>query len=165
MNSVTRNRQRVLAMFLPVSAGLLVIGSALTPEGLDQIIMTKTTVLAVLPIAINAEAAVRTTDSRLVRLARSFSASDAKLFLSVVLPTAIPFVISGLRLAVGRAMIGIVVAEVYGSAGGIGMMMSQSGSRFETDRVFVGVLTIVAVGLLCAELLRLVEQRLEHWRA
>ena len=61
-------------------------------------------------------------------------------------------------------MIGIVVGEVYGSAGGIGMMISQAGSRFQTDRVFVGVLTIVAAGVVLVELLRRVERRVEVWR-
>jgi NitT/TauT family transport system permease protein len=117
--------------------------------------------LAVLPIAINAQAAVRTTDARLIKVAASFGASEWLFFRSVVLPSSVPFLLTGLRLAVGRGMIGIVVGEVYGSSGGIGMMISQAGSRFETDRVFVGVLTIVAAGVILVELLRRVEQRVQ----
>ncbi len=102
--------------------------------------------LAVLPIAINAQAAVRTTDPRLIKVAASFGASDWRLFRTIILPSAIPFLLAGLRLAIGRGMIGIVVGEIYGSAAGVGAMISQAGSRFQTDRVFVGVLTIVAAG-------------------
>jgi ABC-type nitrate/sulfonate/bicarbonate transport system permease component len=120
--------------------------------------------LAVLPIAINAMAAVRTVDARLVRVARSFSANDARLFRSIILPGAVPFLLAGARLAVGRGMIGIVVGEIYGSAAGLGAMMNQAGSRFETDKVFVGVLTIAAAGVALVELIRRIEQRVEVWR-
>ena len=75
-----------------------------------------------------------------------------------------PFLLAGLRLAIGRGMIGIVVGEIYGSAAGIGMMINQAGSRFETDKVFVGVLTIVAAGVVLVELVRRIERRVEVWR-
>jgi NitT/TauT family transport system permease protein len=120
--------------------------------------------LAVLPIAINALAAVRTIDVRLIRVARSFSAGEWLLFRSIILPSAVPFLLAGMRLAVGRGMIGIVVGEIYGSAAGIGMMINQAGSRFETDRVFVGVLTIAAAGVALVELIRTIERRVEVWR-
>jgi NitT/TauT family transport system permease protein len=120
--------------------------------------------LAVLPLAINAHAAVRTTDPRLIAVARSFGASEARLFCSVILPSSIPFLLAGLRLAVGRGMIGVVVGEIYGSAAGVGAMISQSGARFETDKVFVGVLTIVAAGLILVELIERVERHIELWR-
>lgn len=120
--------------------------------------------LAVLPIAIAAQSAVRTTDGRLVRVARSFGASRSMLFGSIILPATIPFLIGGMRLAIGRAMIGIVVGELYGSALGLGLMINRAGSLFETDTVFVGVLTIVAAGLMLTNLLRRLERRLEHWQ-
>jgi NitT/TauT family transport system permease protein len=121
--------------------------------------------LAVLPIAINAQAAVRTTDPRLVKVAASFGASDARLFRTIILPSALPFLLAGLRLAIGRGMIGVVVGEIYGSAAGIGAMISQAGSRFQTDRVFVGVLTIVAAGVLLVEIVQRIERRFDIWRA
>ena len=121
--------------------------------------------LAVLPIAISAQSAVRTTDARLVTLARSCNAGQWQLFRSVILPSAIPYLLAGLRLAIGRAMIGIVVGEIYGSAAGVGAMINQAGSRFQTDRVFVGVLTIVAAGMVLSEVVRRIERRVEPWRA
>ncbi len=121
--------------------------------------------LAVLPLAINAHAAVRTTDARLIAVARSFGASEARLFHSIILPSSVPFLLAGLRLAVGRGMIGVVVGEIYGSAAGVGAMISQAGARFETDKVFVGVLTIVAAGLMLVELVERIEHRVELWRA
>lgn len=120
--------------------------------------------LAVLPIAISALGAVRTTDIRLIRVAKSFSAGDWLIFRSIVLPNAVPFLLAGVRLAVGRGMIGIVVGEIYGSAAGIGMMINQAGSRFETDKVFVGVLAIAAAGVALTEIIRSIERRVEVWR-
>jgi ABC-type nitrate/sulfonate/bicarbonate transport system permease component len=121
--------------------------------------------LAVLPLAINAHAAVRTTDARLVAVARSFGASQARMFRSIILPSSIPFLLAGVRLAVGRGMIGVVVGEIYGSTAGVGAMISQAGARFETDKVFVGVLTIVAAGLILVGLVERIERRVEIWRA
>jgi NitT/TauT family transport system permease protein len=120
--------------------------------------------LAVLPIAINAQAAVRTTDPRLIKVASSFGASDWHLFRTIILPSALPFLLAGLRLAIGRGMIGIVVGEIYGSAAGVGAMINQAGSRFQTDRVFVGVLTIVAAGMILVHLVQRLERRIEDWR-
>jgi NitT/TauT family transport system permease protein len=120
--------------------------------------------LAMVPIAISALGAVRTADTRLVRVAKSFGAGDWLLFRSIILPSAVPFLLAGVRLAVGRGMIGIVVGEIYGSASGIGMMINQAGARFETDKVFVGVLAIAAAGVALVEVIRLIEQRVEVWR-
>ena len=120
--------------------------------------------LAVLPIAISAMGAVRTVDARLIRVAKSFSAGDARLFRSIILPGTVPFLLAGARLAVGRGMIGIVVGEIYGSSAGIGMMINQAGARFETDKVFVGVMTIAVAGVALVELIRVIERRVEAWR-
>jgi NitT/TauT family transport system permease protein len=120
--------------------------------------------LAVLPIAINAHAAVRTTDPRLIKVSLSFGAGDWRLFRSIILPGSLPFLLAGLRLAIGRGMIGVVVGEIYGSAAGIGAMISQAGARFQTDKVFVGVLTIVAAGVLLVELVQRIERRFDVWR-
>jgi ABC-type nitrate/sulfonate/bicarbonate transport system permease component len=120
--------------------------------------------LAVLPIAINAHAAVRTTDARLVRVAASFGAGEWRLFRTIILPSTVPFLLAGLRLAVGRGMIGVVVGEIYGSAAGIGAMINQAGARFQTDKVFVGVLVIVAIGVILVELVQAIERRVEAWR-
>ncbi len=120
--------------------------------------------LCIIPIIMAAHAAVKTVDVRLLKLAASFGASDAFLFRSIILPGSVPFLLAGLRLAVGRAMIGIVVGELYGSAIGIGLMINRAGSTFQTDTVFVGVLTIVLAGLALTELVRRIEMKVEVWR-
>src|SRR4029077_15268215 len=107
----------------------------------------------------------RTTDLRLLTMARSCSAGEWQLFRSIILPGAIPYLLAGLRLAIGRAMIGIVVGEIYGSAAGVGAMINQAGSRFQTDNVFVGVLTIVTAGVILVEIVHRIERRVDVWRA
>ncbi len=121
--------------------------------------------LTVLPLFLNAHAAVRTTDPRLLTVARSFAASEAFLFRSIIVPSAIPFLLAGLRLAIGRGMIGIVVGELTGAAIGVGFMINRAGATFDTDVVFVGVLTIVAAGLVLTELVRRIETAVGAWRA
>jgi ABC-type nitrate/sulfonate/bicarbonate transport system permease component len=120
--------------------------------------------LAVLPIAISARSGVRTIDPRLIRLAASFGASEWWRFRTIVVPGTVPYLLTGVRLAIGRGMIGIVVGEIYGSTAGVGAMINQAGSRFQTDKVFVGILAIVIAGSILAEIVRQVERRVEAWR-
>jgi NitT/TauT family transport system permease protein len=121
--------------------------------------------LTVLPLFINAHAAVRTTDPKLLTVARSFAAPELFTFRSIIVPSAIPFLLAGLRLAIGRGMIGIVVGELYGGATGVGFLINRAGATFETDVVFVGVFTIVAAGLVLTDLVRRIETAVSAWRA
>jgi NitT/TauT family transport system permease protein len=120
--------------------------------------------LTVLPIAISALAGVKTIDARLLRVARSFGSPEWHLFRNIILPSSVPFLLAGLRLAVGRAMIGIVVGELYAATAGVGFMINVAGSSFQTDKVFVGVIIIAATGLFLIEILRRIEARVEVWR-
>jgi len=121
--------------------------------------------LSVLPLFINAHAAVRTTDPRLIAVARSFAASEWFAFRSIIVPSAVPFLLAGLRLAIGRGMIGIVVGELTGAARGVGFMINRAGALFETDVVFVGIFAIVAAGLILTGAVRRMELALSVWRA
>jgi NitT/TauT family transport system permease protein len=120
--------------------------------------------LAVLPISVNAVSGVRTIDARLLRVARSFGSSEWRMFATIILPSSVPFLLTGLRLGVGRAMIGIVVGELYAATAGIGFMMNMAGASFQTDKVFVGVIIIAVAGLALVEVIRRVERRVEVWR-
>jgi len=120
--------------------------------------------LTVLPVAINALASVKTVDARLLRVAKSFGAPEWQVFKNIILPSSVPFLLTGLRLGVGRAMIGIVVGELYAATAGVGFMIHVAGSSFQTDKVFVGVLIIALTGLGLIEVIRRVERRVEVWR-
>ena len=120
--------------------------------------------LTVLPIAINALASVKTIDVRLLRVARSFGSSEWKIFRNIILPSSVPFLLTGLRLGVGRAMIGIVVGELYAATAGVGFMINVAGASFQTDKVFVGVIIIAVCGLFLIEIIRRIERRVDVWR-
>ena len=86
----------------------------------------------VFPILVNTMVGIRTVDRDFVKVARSFGASDRQLFMTVALPSSVPFLLTGLRLGLGHALIGIVVGEMYGATSGIGYMMAVAGSTFQT---------------------------------
>jgi ABC-type nitrate/sulfonate/bicarbonate transport system permease component len=119
---------------------------------------------AFFPICISTIAGVRTVDPVHLRVARSFQATQWRLFLTIVLPSCVPFILTGLRLGVGRALVGVVVGELFGATAGIGYLISVAGSGFETDKVFVGVAVLGMFGVLCNELLVRLEHRVEAWR-
>ncbi|HZJ38025.1 MAG TPA: ABC transporter permease [Chthoniobacterales bacterium] len=119
---------------------------------------------AVFPILINTRDGVKTTPANLLTAARSFGASEWILFRSVVLPSTIPFILSGLRLGLGRAIVGVMVGELYAATAGIGFMITVAGATFQTDKVFVGVLIFALTGMFGMELLTRVEKRFDTWR-
>ena len=119
---------------------------------------------AVFPVLLSTYSGVRTTDARLLRAARSFGADDLQIFRTLILPGSVPFIITGLRLGVGRALIGVVVGELYAAQAGIGFLISVAGNSFQTDKVFVGVFIIALVGIASMEFLTRLERRFERWR-
>ena len=119
---------------------------------------------AVFPILINTRDGVKTTPHNLLTAARSFGASEWQIFRSVVLPSTLPFILTGLRLGVGRALIGVMVGELYAATAGIGFMITVAGATFQTDKVFVGVLVFAISGMTAMELLTRLESRFDTWR-
>jgi len=119
---------------------------------------------AVFPILINSRDGVKTTPYNLLTAARSFGASEWQIFRSVVLPSTVPFILTGLRLGVGRALIGVMVGELYAATAGIGFMITVAGATFQTDKVFVGVLIFAISGMVAMELLTKLEARFDKWR-
>jgi NitT/TauT family transport system permease protein len=119
---------------------------------------------AVFPILINTRDGVKTTPANLLTAARSFGASEWQIFRSVVLPSTIPFIITGLRLGVGRALIGVMVGELYAATAGIGFMITVAGATFQTDKVFVGVLVFAITGMVLTEVINRYEMRFNRWR-
>ena len=119
---------------------------------------------AVFSILINTRDGVKTTPLNLLNAARSFGASEWMVFKTVVIPSTIPFILTGLRLAVGRALVGVLVGELYAATAGIGFMITVAGATFQTDKVFVGVLIFALSGMIGMELLTKLERRFDKWR-
>jgi NitT/TauT family transport system permease protein len=119
---------------------------------------------AVIPITIATLSGVRTNEARFIRVARSFGASPFKLFTSIILPGTVPFIFTGLKYGAGRALLGVVVGELYASTAGIGHMIADAGNMMQTDVVFVGVLIFTIAGLIINAILDRLERHFERWR-
>ena len=117
--------------------------------------------LAVFPFVFNAFAGVKSTDSLLINVIRSYGGTEKDLYLKVILPSTMPYIIAGARLAIGRGLVGIIVGEFYAASEGIGFAITQAGDTYRLPDMFVGIiiLSLIAVGL--TELMR----KLEHHRA
>ena len=119
---------------------------------------------AVFPLIINTRDGVKTTPVSLLSAARSFGASEWQIFRSVVIPSTVPFILTGLRLAIGRALIGVMVGELYAATAGIGFMITVAGATFQTDKVFVGVLIFALSGMIATDVIDRMERRFDKWR-
>jgi ABC-type nitrate/sulfonate/bicarbonate transport system permease component len=119
---------------------------------------------AVIPVLINTQSGVKASEARFMRVARSFSASRWKIFSSIILPGIVPFIFTGAKYGAGRALLGVVVGELYASTAGLGHLIADAGNTFQTDVVFVGALLFMAAGLIVVTLLDALEQRFERWR-
>jgi NitT/TauT family transport system permease protein len=107
---------------------------------------------------------VATADRNLVRMSKSFGASDARLFRAIILPGSIPILLVGMRIAVGKAIAAVITAELYASVAGLGFLLNEYGIQYRTSRVFAIVVILAIVGLTTSLLLRWAESRFDVWR-
>jgi ABC-type nitrate/sulfonate/bicarbonate transport system permease component len=119
---------------------------------------------AVFPLLINTYEGVRNADKILINVVRSFGAGEWDIARLVVVPNSLPFIIVGLRLAIGRAVLGVVVSEFFGSQDGLGVMMVRAASQYKVDVVFAGLIVFAALSLIMTGLVKLLEDRLTRWR-
>jgi sulfonate transport system permease protein len=119
---------------------------------------------AVMPIIVNTMAGVRETDSRLIRAARSFGAGRFDIFINILLPSSLPAVIMGVRLGIGRGILGVVVGEMYVAQAGIGFQIVTYGSSMRVDYLLVYTLLIAGFGYFLSAAMRMLEERLSTWR-
>jgi ABC-type nitrate/sulfonate/bicarbonate transport system permease component len=130
-------------------------------------VITKTVVVflfVVFPVLIAAMRGVREVDPDLVEVARSFCSSERRMWVDLILPSALPYIVTGLRLSIGRALIGVIVAEYYTSLSGLGDLIATNASNFQTARMFVPIVVIALLGVLFTALLEFAERRLVQWR-
>jgi NitT/TauT family transport system permease protein len=119
---------------------------------------------ALFPILINTYEGVRNADRTLINVVRSFGASEWDVARLVVVPNAMPYIIAGLRLAIGRAVLGVVVAEFFGAEQGLGVMMVQAAGRYQVDVVFCGLIVFAVLSLAMTAMVQMLENRLSLWR-
>jgi ABC-type nitrate/sulfonate/bicarbonate transport system permease component len=116
-------------------------------------------------ITINTAAGVRNVDPMLTEMARSFGARESELFLKVILPAALPMIMAGIRLGMGRAILGMVTSEMILSAVGFGVMLMTFGASFNSPALFATILTIVLLAVALLALIQYLDRRLTPWRA
>lgn len=119
---------------------------------------------ALFPLLINTHEGVRNADKLLINVVRSFGANEWDVARLVVIPNSLPFIVVGLRLAIGRAILGVVVAEFFGAQDGLGVLMVRAASSFNVDVVFAGLIIFAALSLIMTGLVKLVEERMNRWR-
>lgn len=119
---------------------------------------------AVFPVLLNTYQGVRGVDSRLLEVARSFRTSERALWGDVILPSALPFIVAGVRLALGRALIGMVIADLYTSISGIGYLIVRYAQNLQIDRLLVPVVILSLTGVTLVQALRWVEMRIAPWQ-
>ena len=115
------------------------------------------------PIVINTYQGVKNVDERLIEVGRAFRCNERDLWIHIVLPAAVPFVVAGLRLAIGRGLIAMVLADLYTAITGIGYLISRYASTYRTDAMFVPVVTLGLLGITLTGLLRFIERRVAPW--
>jgi len=120
---------------------------------------------AVFPLIVNMQTAVSNIDEDLTKVAVAYGANQKQIFWTIALPVSVPFLMTGLRLATGRALLGVIGAEIFGGAEGLGYLIQYAGATFQTDKLFVVVLIIAATGIIMDRTLLAVTRRFDSWRS
>jgi len=118
---------------------------------------------AVFPILINTYQGVRECDKGLLEVARSYRSSERWIWQDVLLPFALPYIAAGIRLAIGRGLVGMVIAEFYTTISGLGFMITRYANIFEMDKTFVPVIMLMFLGISLTTLLKWLERRIAPW--
>jgi ABC-type nitrate/sulfonate/bicarbonate transport system permease component len=122
-------------------------------------------IVSVFPVLVNTQAGIEGADERLVETARAFGARRVQIFTKVLLPSAVPFIVAGLRLGIGRALVGVVVAELFGATSGLGYLITVSSQVFDMGALFAAVVILAGAGVISTEVIKIIERRIAPWRA
>ena len=118
---------------------------------------------AVFPILINTYQGVRECDKNMIEVARSFRSNEWRMWQDVLLPFAVPYIAAGVRLAIGRGLVGMIIAEFYTTISGLGFMITRYANVFEMDKTFVPVIVLMILGVSLTAALKWIERRLAPW--
>lgn len=122
------------------------------------------TLLAVFPILINTIAGVRNVPTNLVDVGTAFAAKESEIFTKIILPAALPYMMTGLRLGIGRGLIGLVVAEFYTAITGLGAMIIKYGNQYDTAAMFVPIFILMFLGVVLTSGLKKLDKVVAPWR-
>lgn len=122
------------------------------------------TILAIFPILINTISGVRNVPAQLIDVGNAFAASEREIFAKIILPSALPYMMTGLRLGVGRAIIGMVVAEFFTAITGLGALIVKYGNQYDTASMFVPIFVLMLLGVALTTAVRSAEEWIAPWR-
>ena len=121
-------------------------------------------VLSVFPFIFNANAGVRAVDPLLINVVRSLGGSEKDLYLKVILPGVLPYIVAGARIAIGRGLIGVLVGEFFAASEGIGYAIARYGDLFALDKMFACILCVMIIAVVMTEGVRWAERAAFPWR-
>lgn len=132
--------------------------------GFDTLAKTVVVFLfTVFPLILNTYQGVRNVEANLLEVARSFCSSERRMWGDVIFPSALPYILVGLRLAIGRGLIGMVIADFYMAVSGIGYLVNVYANSFQTAKLFVPILTLMLMGVGLTALVKALEKRITPW--
>ena len=120
--------------------------------------------LSVFPFIFNAAAGVRAVDRLLINVVRSLGGNEKDLYLKVIIPSVLPYIVAGARIAVGRGLIGILVGEFFAASEGIGYAIARFGDLFALDKMFACIFAIMIIAVVFTEGIRWAERSAFPWR-
>jgi NitT/TauT family transport system permease protein len=118
----------------------------------------------VFPVLINTQQGVKNLNQDLLEVARSFCSSERRLWSDLIIPSALPFILAGVNLAIGRGLVGMIVAEFFTSVAGLGYMIVQYANAFETAKLFVPIVVLMALGVTLIGLIKVIERKVAPWQ-
>ena len=121
-------------------------------------------ILAVFPILLNTIAAVRSVSTNLIDVGTAFASRDFEILTKIILPSAQPDMMTGLRLGIGRAIIGLVVAEFFTAITDLGALIVKYGHQYDTASMFVPILVLMLLGVTLSLVVRHLERWIAPWR-
>jgi NitT/TauT family transport system permease protein len=120
--------------------------------------------IAIFPVIINTYSGIKDVRGSLIEIGRAYCATEWQIFTKIILPAAVPYIMAGIRLAVGLAIIGMIVAEFFTSVTGLGGLIVLYANSFATAKLFVMIIVVGVLGAVLSELVIYFERRLSRWR-
>jgi NitT/TauT family transport system permease protein len=120
--------------------------------------------LSVFPFIFNAAAGVRAVDRLLINVVRSLGGTEKDLYLKVIIPSVLPYIVAGARIAIGRALVGVLVGEFFAASEGIGYAIAKFGDLFALDKMFACIIVIMVIAVMLTEGIRFAERAAFPWR-
>lgn len=118
---------------------------------------------AVFPLMINSIQGAREVDDNYLRVGQSFSATHLQMFFTITLPSAVPYILAGLRTSIGRAIVGVVVAEFFMSSKGLGYFINLKANALEMAPAFVAIVLLALFGIALTSIVTYIENRFCNW--